>query len=314
MLGELKESHNYAMSPQRRFEVFARQQARVGLRFQRVDERWVVTEVATGSPAEAAGVTPGWLVNARDGVPLEHGLGGRLQPGQSVAYDFVDHKDELRELSMKAKILSTADRTEIRTFADGVVYLRFDGFDTKSLRWLRGQLKSNRHAPGVVVDLRHNHGGMFFSLEFMLGEFFPKSVNLGSFIRRNGRHNEKDTAQLRSARYGGRVVILVDETTASCAEIFAHAMRHYGRAVIVGRKTAGAVVVSKFYSLPGGGAIQLAVDDFRAIGGVRLEGVGVVPDRVVPPTLANLRSGRDADLEAALAELRAPAAAAAAKL
>src|SRR5687768_10354224 len=101
---------------------------------------------------------------------------------------------------MTAKILSTADRTEIRTFADGVVYLRFDGFDTKSLRWLRGQLKENRHAPGVVVDLRHNHGGMFFSLEFMLGEFFPKSVTLGSFIRRSGRHNEKDTTQLRSAR------------------------------------------------------------------------------------------------------------------
>lgn len=309
MLGELKESHNYAMSPQRRFEVFARQQARVGLRFQRVDERWVVTEVSSGSPAETAGVNPGWLVKARDGIAFDQQVGAPLKPGQSVAYEFIDHKDQARQLSMTARVLSTADRTEMRKLEGGVVYLRFDGFDTKSLRWLRSQLKANRSAPCAVVDLRHNHGGLFFSLEFMLGEFFPKNVQLGSFIRRSGTAAEKDTTQLRSARYPGRVVVLVDETTASCAEIFAHAMRYYGRAIIIGRKTAGAVVVSKFYTLPGGGTMQLAVDDFQAIGGKRLEGVGVMPDRVIPRMLANFRSGRDADLEAALAELRSPVAA-----
>ena len=83
-------------------------------------------------------------------------------------------------------------------------------------------------------------------------------------------------------------------------------MRHHQRAVIVGRKTAGAVVVSQFYPLPDGGRMQLAIEDFRALDGQRLEGTGVTPDKVVPLRLADVRAGRDADLEAALAELRLP--------
>ncbi len=306
MLGELKESHNFAMTPQRKFESQTQQRARVGLGFQKMEGRWVVTEITPASPAEEAGVKAGWLVQARAGRPLDQAPFTPPKAGEPTAYEFLDERDQPRALTLIARDLSTADHTEARVLADGVVYLRFDGFDTKSRRWLSEQLKAHRAARAVVVDLRHNHGGLFFSLEFTLGEFFTRSMSLGTFVRRSGAQSEKDTFQWLSARYAGRVALLVDQQSASCAEIFAHAMHHHGRAVIVGRKTAGAVVVSQFYALPGGGRLQLAIEDFRALDGQRLEGTGVTPDKVVPLRLADVRAGRDADLEVALAELRLP--------
>lgn len=306
LLGELKESHNYAITPQRRWEMLAKQRARVGLGLRHLEGRWVVTEVTAGSPAEAAGVRRGWLVEARDGKPLDAGANFSLKEGQVVTYDFITPDDERRTLAMTACVLSTADRREARPLATGTMYLRFDGFDYQSLHWLSEQLKLYRSSPAVVIDLRNNHGGLFYSLEFSLGEFFPKPVQLGTFVRRSGTERGKASNQLFSARYPGKVVLLTDRATASCAEILAHALHHYKRAVVIGRPTAGAVVASRYFSLPDGGMLQIAVNDFRGLDGKRLEGLGVTPDVAVELKLADLRAGNDPDLAAAEASLRSP--------
>lgn len=303
MLGELKESHNFALSPQRRWEYQSKQRARVGIGLKRAEGRWVVSEVMPNSPAQAAGVQSGWLVQARNGVPLGETATFNLEPGETVTYDFVDEHDRPRPFTLKACVLSTADRREVRSMENGIVYLRFDGFDRASLHWLSDQLKLHRDASGAIVDLRYNHGGAFFSLEFILGEFFPRAVPLGTFVRRSGVESDKGSWQLFPARFAGKVVVLTDGGTASCAEIFAHVLRYYSRATIVGRPTAGAVVVSRFFSLPDGGMLQLAVEDFRGLDGQRLEGVGVKPDVTIPLTLADLRAGNDPDLAAAAARL-----------
>ena len=192
MLGELKESHNFAMTPQRKFESQTHQRARVGFGFQKMEGEWVVTEVTPGSPAEEAGVKAGWLVRSRAGRALDQAPVAPPKTGEPMAYEFLDERDRPRALTLTARDISTADRTEARELAEGVVYLRFDGFDTKSRRWLSEQLKAHRAAPAVVVDLRHNHGGLFFSLEFTLGEFFTRSMSLGTFVRRSGSQSEKD--------------------------------------------------------------------------------------------------------------------------
>ena len=303
MLGELKESHNYAMTPQRRWEMLAKQQARIGIGLRRLEGKWVVTEVFAGSPAEAAEVQRGWVVEHRDGQSLSNDANFSLKEGQVVVYDFLTKDNERQTRSMTARFLSTANRREARPLADGNLYLRFDGFDYPSLHWLSEQLKLHRRAPAVVIDLRYNYGGLFYSLEFSIGEFFPKPVQLGTFIRRSGSEKEKDSNHFFSARYAGKVVLLTDHNTASCAEILAHVLHYYKRAVLIGRPTAGAVVASRFFSLPDGGMMQVAVDDYRGLDGKRLEGLGVQPDITVDLKLADLREGKDPDLLAAEASL-----------
>src|SRR6185503_9219405 len=90
-------------------------------------------------------------------------------------------------------------------------------------------------------------------------------------------------------------------------EIFAAVLQDHGRATIVGRRTAGAVLASWFYRLPDGGELQLSREDYYAPSGRRIEGAGVEPDIVVPRRLADLRARRDVDLATAVRVLQTDA-------
>ncbi len=198
-----------------------------------------------------------------------------------------------------------APRRESEVLDGGYLRLRFEEFDQAAIGWLSSELEAHRNAPGVIVDLRGNPGGLLVAVRFAVAEFFSERVPVGTFVRRGGREHDSGSLTLGSARYAGRVVVLVDEGSASSSEIFAHVLQHRRRATIVGRRTAGAVIAARDYRLPDGGRLQLAIEDYLGLDGRRLEGEGVTPDVTVTLRLEDLRRGRDAGLAAALDALRA---------
>ncbi len=300
MVGLLKDSHTHALSPTQAKERRTQTRARTGFYMTRVEGRWIVSELVAGSPAELAGVKTGWVVVARNGTAFDERSEARPKVGEVAQWEFLDDRDQPVALAIVAESLSTKPRQEVRVLAGGVVYLRFDAFDPADRRWLSDQLKTNRAAPGVVIDLRRNPGGGTISLGITIGEFFDRAVDCGTFITRGGYRGGKSSWQIGSARYGGSVVVLVDGATGSAAEIFAAVLQEHGRATIVGRKTAGAVLASGYHGLPDGGELQLSRQDYVTPKGRRLENEGIEPDVKVVRTVADVRVGRDVDLEAAL--------------
>jgi carboxyl-terminal processing protease len=304
MLEPLNDSHTHALTAARAGERRSRVRARTGFNMTRVEERWVVFEVLPGSPAEEAGIKVGWIVVAREGVPLGPRIDFRAKQGDAAVWEFLDEADRPVRLAPVARELPTAPRQVVRVLDEGYVYLRFDEFNGSGRRWLSRQLKAHAAAPGVIIDLRQNPGGETISLGITVGEFFDRSVDCGTFISRGGSRSIKNSWQLGSANYRGKVVVLVNGSTGSAAEIFSAVLQDHGRATLIGRRTAGAVLASWYYWLPDGGQLQLSREDYVAPKGRRLEGAGIVPDVVVERTLAEMRSGRDWDLEAALQVLR----------
>lgn len=304
MLEPLQDSHTFAITRTQAEERRSQVRARTGFNMQRVDGRWVVNDVLPKSPADLAGVKVGWLVVARNGQPLGERLDFRPREGEEASWDFLNERDEKVRVSPPAQRLSTASRQAVKELGDGFVYLRFDEFNRHDRRWLARQLKTYATAPGIVLDLRRNPGGETFSLGIVIGEFFDRAVDCGTFISRSGSRSVKTSWQLGSANYAGKLVVLVDSASGSAAEIFAAVIQDHGRGTVVGRRTAGAVLASWFYRLPDGGELQLSREDYIAPKGRRIEGVGVEPDVVVPRSLAELRAGRDRDLEVALEILR----------
>lgn len=300
MVGLLKDSHTHALSPALAQERHTQMRARTGFNMTRVDGRWIVSELMAGSPADEAGVKAGWIVVARNGTPFGERSEARPKEGEVARWEFLDERDRPVALELVAKTLSTKPRQEVRALPGGAVYLRFDAFATADRRWLSDQLKTYREAPAVVIDLRRNPGGGTISLGITIGEFFDRSVDCGTFITRGGHRGGKSSWQIGSARYGGRVVVLVDRATGSAAEIFSAVLQEHGRATIVGRKTAGAVLASWYHSLPDGGELQLSREDYVTPKGRRLENNGLEPDVPVARTVADVRVGRDVDLDAAL--------------
>ncbi len=307
MLAPLKDSHTHALPPAQATERRTQVRARTGFGLSRIEGRWIVGEVLPDSPAARAGVQPGWIVEKRNGAPITPRTDFRLAEGETVTMEFVDAADRPVRLEMKAERLSIGSRQVARVLDGGWVYLRFDSFAGPDRRWLSARLKEHAAAPGVVIDLRRNPGGETISLGISIGEFFGSAVDCGTFISRGGRRSVKNSWQLGSARYSGPVAVLVDGATGSAAEIFAAVLQDHGRATVVGRKTAGAVLASWYYALPDGGQLQLSREDYLAPKGRRLEGAGVEPDVAVTPTLAAMRAGRDEDLERAVALLQAGA-------
>ena len=245
----------------------------------------------------------GWIVVAREGKPLGEEIDFRPATDAAAVWEFLDERDQPVRVAPVARELTTAPRREERMLPGGIPLLRFDEFDGPARRWLSERLKAHAAAPGVVIDLRRNSGGETFSLGITIGEFFNQTVDCGVFVSRGGVASVKSSWQWGSARFGGRVIVLVDRGTASAAEIFAAVLQDHGRATVVGRPTAGAVLASWFHELPDGGQLQLSREDYLAPKGRRLEGGGVEPDVRVPRTLADVRAGVDRDIEAALRAL-----------
>lgn len=298
---ELKESHLVPLPPRRTQEIRSARRMAVGMGWTTLDGRQVVTDIVPGGPAEAAGVEPGWIVLSCEGQPVT--AARTPAPGRPVTYGFLDLRNEARLITFQPQLLKTA-RLVSEPLPGGGRYLRFDHFNRESVFWLNRELRRHRQAPAVVLDLRDNPGGYLFSAKVAIAQFFTRRVSAGRFVHRSGRVSEGRGWPILSARYRGDVVILTGPETGSAAEIFAHVLQHERRATLVGRRTAGAVVVSRTYGLPGGGTLQVPIQDYRGRDGRRLEGVGVGPDVTIDvPDLADLRRGRDPDLQAALASL-----------
>lgn len=271
----------------------------------------VIVDVLPDSPAAEAGVRPGWILQTCDGEPARPYLRAHSQrEGQLIQCEFLDEQDQTRLVPLKARTVLRKPVREVRIMDDGMVYLRFDGFNYGSTKWLFEQIRAHRKAPAVVLDLRRNHGGNETYLRYIAGFFWPKAETLGRATSRAGGNREMVTRRTWfgfGPQYRGRVGVLVSRSSGSGAEIFAAALQRTRGAIVVGRNTAGAVLMALPVPLPDGGELSLSIEDFRLPDGRRLEGTGVAPDIAGPRYgIEDLRTGRDLELETALAELRKP--------
>ncbi|HMY73967.1 MAG TPA: S41 family peptidase, partial [Blastocatellia bacterium] len=124
---------------------------------------------------------------------------------------------------------------------------------------------------------------------------------LGTMKMRNSE--VKFTVFPQTNAYAGPVAILIDGLSASTSEVFSSGMQEMGRAVIVGERSAGACLPSYFQKLPTGALFQFAIADFKTPKGVLIEGRGVIPNIESKWDRASLLAGRDAQLDAAIAQL-----------
>ena len=164
-----------------------------------------------------------------------------------------------------------------------------------------------RSADGLVIDLRGNPGGLMAMINGISGHLIAEPVELGTMrtrgseplkFRVNPRLSTDDGRRVMP--FAGPVAILVDEETASTSEIFAGALQSLGRVRVFGRQTMGQALPASTKTLPNGDVLLHVVGDFVTTDGKPMEGKGVMPDEVVPLSIANLAAGRDADLDAAL--------------
>jgi tricorn protease len=151
---------------------------------------------------------------------------------------------------------------------------------------------------GLIIDVRHNNGGNIDSwlLEKLLRKaWFFWQPRVGSA-----------TWNMQYA-FRGHIVVLTDENTASDGEAFAEGFRRLGLGKVIGTRTWGGEIwlSSSNFLVDRGIATAAEIGVFGPEGHWLIEGHGVDPDMVVDNLPHATFDGRDAQLEAAIAELQA---------
>ena len=156
--------------------------------------------------------------------------------------------------------------------------------------------KARKHA-ALIIDLRGNGGGTTDSLKLMVGSLFDRNIKIADRVGR--RAPKPMIAQHAPHPFEGKVIVLVDEDSASAAELLARVVQLEHRGTVIGDKTAGAVMEMtlhpEFMDMNAVVAYGIAVTDANLLmsDGKSLEKTGVVPDEVLLPTGADLAAGRD---------------------
>ena len=194
---------------------------------------------------------------------------------------------------------------ESRALDGGAGYIRFNEFlDPASIMpQFEAALKGFSQAPGVVLDLRGNPGGIGIMAMGIAGFFIDKpGLKLGEMKTRET--TLKFVIFPRPETYPGPLAILVDGGSASTTEILAGGLQDLKRARIFGTRTAGAALPSDIIRLPNGDGFQYAQASYTSENGKVLEGNGVTPDTVVRQTREATTAGHDLVIEAAEAWIR----------
>lgn len=314
----------------------------IGVEVRVVDGEALVVSVAPGQPAAKAGVEPGWEILGIDGTDLapilakvseayedstqldlklatavEARLSGDV--GDEVPVKFRDRSGEAREIRIPlgrpkgqpttfGNLPTFYVHIDEREVGGDIPYIGFNAFFDPSRVVARvGEYVSmNLEAPGLILDLRGNPGGIGAIAMGIGGWFFDRSgQKFGSMITRDT--TLRFTILPRPDTYRGPLAVLVDGCSASTAEILAGGLQDLGRARIFGTRTAGAALPSMVVRLPNGDAFQFAFANYVSEGGKALEGVGVTPDEVAAPSRQALLDGHDPALEAAIAWIHAQA-------
>lgn len=307
LLDLLDDDHTVTMSPlerERYYELLKGGQA-TGYGFTvtpRGDDRFVAT-IVPGSPAEAAGVTPGWRIESAGGLSVL--LAVPPVVGRTDMLVFLDeagqrHSLELTGMQMPFRPRFLAERRE-----GNIAYIRFDDFDATRYDQFTAEMRTFADNPpaGLIIDLRTNGGGVLSTTGMMMSWLFADKQDYvilkGRFV--DTRYNVRPAPQ----PYLGPVVMLIGPGTGSASEILSGVTQEKGRAVVVGLRSRGAVTGTRPIELPDGGLLRVGTLVMTTPAGRNLEGVGVTPDIEVPDDWAARRAGRDPTLEAGMAAIQA---------
>src|SRR6267143_3526758 len=191
---------------------------------------------------------------------------------------------------------------EAKRLGGGLGYIRFNAFAPLIMKKVCSSLRSMHDLPGLIIDLRGNHGGLIGMIAGLTGLLETDPLLLGSMQTRQG--SSPMVAFPQRSPYTGALVILVDSTSQSAAEMFAAGLQESGRAFVVGEISAGNVIPSAIIKLPTGALLQYGFAKYVTPHGIVLEARGVIPDWIVIATRRTILLGGDPQLTAGLRFLR----------
>ncbi len=245
----------------------------IGIQFQMMNDTLYILEVISGGAAEEAGILPGDRIIEVDGtniagtgVSTDKVFGMLRGPENTQVQVKVKRNSSPKpltfDLTRGVVPVSPIDASYI--INDSIGFIRLGTFSENTYEEFLNTLAQLRYdgASSYIIDLRGNGGGYMNPAVLVANEFFgPSNI----IVMTKGR-DMTDNNVLFSDGIGDftkeKVVVLVDEFTASSSEIFAGAIQDNDRGLIIGRRTFGKGLVQRAFELPDSSEFRLTVQRY----------------------------------------------------
>lgn len=330
-LVEFEDSHTFFLPPDRA------NKTEYGWQMQAYGDKCYVTAIKPGSDAEAKGLRLGdqvlmvngfktsrellWkiiylfytlqpapamqvIVQGPDGSQRQIEFAAKVKQGKrllDISEGGTDRGDWIRELEAEDRL----NAHRYMTIGEKVMVWKMPRFDLSESEVgdMMGKVKKHE---ALILDLRGNGGGYVKTLEWLTGYFLDNDLKIAEL---KGRKEMKPQMAKTRGKDGfkGKLVVLVDSKSGSAAEILARVIQLEKRGVVIGDRTAGAVMQSRSFRHFTGDTTRMyygaSITDADVImsDGKSLEHVGVTPDEFLLPTAADLAAKRDPVLSSAAA-------------
>lgn len=243
-----------------------------------------VVFVLEDNPGDEAGLVAGDVIVAVDGAPVEGrsfiALAGELAGDETGEVNITVQRENLT-----IPLVVHRDELEVPTVdvdlpLDGVAYLRIPDFEEDIPGLVNNALEAVLESePGtIVIDLRDNPGGYVHSAVEVASVFIDGGVVL---TETSPTGSEDHLAEAGGMATTQRLLVMVNEGTASSAEILAGALRDRRDAIVVGTDTFGKDAVQIAFPLNNGGELYLAVARWATPDGNGVGSRGLAPDREI---------------------------------
>jgi carboxyl-terminal processing protease len=328
MIASLKDAHTRVYSPDEKFDWWSPRFVTVGLTVREVQGAPTIIHIDPNSPAAKTDIQQGDVIVSIDNLPVTEFIAHRMRlaglandsdyrfrtvatlfdgtAGTTVKVDWTTRNGKQKSTLLQ-RYWSQRQLGFNNQRKGKIAVLRIDAFtQIVALDFSKVLPQVLEGAEGIILDLRANGGGDAEAMADVASLFLDDGTNLGKFADRSGASFELQTFSKRLWRIPGLLptklplVVLTSENTSSAAEILVAALQAKRRARVIGTVTCGCVLaIRNRHALPDGGVLDVSEFDYRTAGGVRLEGVGVKPDKVTHLTRADIYSRHDRALDLA---------------
>lgn len=272
-----------------------------------------VTSPTAGAPAEKAGILPLDLIVGVDDLTLEkdgynaiidHIKGGKA--GDIVKIHIL-RNGKAMTIDVERAVI-TLNTITGKMLEGDIAYIKISEFQHNSVEDFAAALADikEKGAKGLIIDLRSNPGGYADSVIQMTDMLLPK----GTIAYLEDNKGNKEYFESDAKCINLPMVVLVNEGTASAAELMSGSLQAYDLATIVGKKTYGKAVGQSPYMLTEETAIYLTSARYFTPKGNCIDKKGIVPDIEVDLTqeqkarLSTLPEEEDTQLQAGIKALK----------
>ncbi len=247
-----------------------------------------ILSVTEGSPADKAGMLVGDIIICVEGERVSrdnyYASINKIKgdKGTRVNLTIWRNGEEIKLSAIRDEIKITSVSYHKYALDSKIGVVRISEFNESTTEQFKDALDALK-ADGVtsiVFDMRNNPGGTLGSVIDMLDYLLPEG-DLCYVYGPDGTREATYKSDASQFDADIKMAVLINENTASAAELFTSALRDYNRATIVGVTSYGKGSMQTTYQLPNGEGIKLSTNTYNPPCDVNYNGVGITPDMVV---------------------------------